>query len=97
MELPVITTDHTGCKDLVKEGVNGYICKKLDKFELAQKMEQMLFLREEELIKMGSKGRQIVLQRYAVEFVNKNYQRLITSIFKNTGSKVSRTTHLISD
>ncbi|MCG7859572.1 glycosyltransferase, partial [Flavihumibacter sediminis] len=27
MELPIITTNNTGCRDVVEDGVNGYLCQ----------------------------------------------------------------------
>lgn len=73
MELPVITTDNTGCKELVEAGRSGLICKKKDRFELAARMEEMLLMEERRRKAMGKRGREIVQAAYAVEWIVKSY------------------------
>lgn len=77
MELPVITTDNTGCKELVETGASGLLCKKKDRFELAAKMEEMLLMEEHRRIAMGKRGREIVLTTYAVEFILNSYDAAV--------------------
>ncbi|MBE7169736.1 MAG: glycosyltransferase family 4 protein [Williamsia sp.] len=77
MELPVITTDNTGCKELVEVGVSGLLCKKKDRFELAARMEEMLLMEKERRTAMGKRGREIVQAAYSVELIIRNYNSTV--------------------
>ena len=48
MEKPVITTNTTGCKEIVEDGVTGLLCNVKDDMDLAEKMEQMILMFTEE-------------------------------------------------
>ena len=80
MKLPIITTNHKGCRDVVEDGVNGFLCSLQDPFDLAKKMEEMLLLREQDRIQMGEKGREKVINRFGMEKVIHEYRRIISSI-----------------
>lgn len=73
MGRPIITTDAVGCRDVVDDGQNGYLCKVRDAADLADKMDRMLKLTSEQRQQMSSYGRlkmerefdeQIVIQKY---------------------------------
>jgi glycosyltransferase involved in cell wall biosynthesis len=73
MGRPIITTDAVGCREVVDDGVNGYLCQVRDAADLAAKMEQMLLLPPAQRLAMGLQGRakmeaefdeQIVIDRY---------------------------------
>ena len=57
MAKPIITTDNVGCRDVVDDGVNGYLCEVRNTQDLADKMEMMLNLSENERKLMGEAGR----------------------------------------
>ena len=80
MELPIITTDNTGCKELVEAGTSGLLCKKRDRFELAARMEEMLLMEEERRQAMGKRGREIIQSKYAIEFVIRSYNAAVAQI-----------------
>ncbi len=80
MELPIITTNNTGCRDVVEDGVNGYLCQIQDPFDLAKKMEEMLLLKEQDLKKMGEKGREKVVSRFGMDKVIHEYRRIISLV-----------------
>ncbi|MCP4588119.1 glycosyltransferase family 4 protein [Pseudoalteromonas sp.] len=70
----VITTDNTGCRDTVVEGVNGFLVNKYDSSDLASKME--LYLKEPSLIeKHGRMSRKLAEERFDVSRVNKRLLR----------------------
>ncbi len=77
MELPVITTDNTGCRELVKVGVSGLLCRKKDRFELAARMEEMLLMDAEKRIAMGRQSRRIVLAAYSVDQILDQYNAAV--------------------
>jgi glycosyltransferase involved in cell wall biosynthesis len=73
MARPIITSDAVGCREVVNDGVNGYLCKVRDAEDLAAKMEEMMSLSASQRLKMGNLGRikmehefdeQIVISKY---------------------------------
>lgn len=54
---PIITTDRSGCREVVDDGVNGYVVKQRDSEDLIQKIENFLALSHEQKIQMGLAGR----------------------------------------
>ena len=76
---PIITTDRSGCREVVDDGVNGYMIPCQSSERLIEAVEKFLNLTWEEKKKMGFEARrkverefdrQIVVERY-VEEVNK--------------------------
>jgi glycosyltransferase involved in cell wall biosynthesis len=64
MEKPVIATDVPGCSDVVKDGVNGFLCKAGDAKDLSNKMKEMLSLTEKNRMSMGKIGRKMVINNF---------------------------------
>ena len=73
---PIITTDRAGCREVIDDGINGYICKQNDSKDLIKQVEKFLALSWEERKNMGLAGRkkvekefdrQIVIDRYLQE------------------------------
>jgi glycosyltransferase involved in cell wall biosynthesis len=77
MEKPAITTNATGCKEVVEDGVTGYLCKVKDSNDLAAKMEKMLSLSEEERKEMGEKARQKIIKEFDKQIVLTAYLKAI--------------------
>jgi glycosyltransferase involved in cell wall biosynthesis len=80
MAKPIITTDNVGCRDVVDEGVNGYLCKPRDSRDLASAMEKFLQMDYEERIKMGVKSREKMLDEYDEKIVINAYLKVIKNI-----------------
>lgn len=80
MSKPIITTDVTGCRDIVDNGVNGYLVEVKNSVELAKAMKKMLNLSNIELIYMGRNGRKKVIENFSEEIVVNKYLSLIKSI-----------------
>lgn len=73
---PIITTDRSGCREVVEDGVNGYVVKQQDSQDLIEKVEKFLGLSVDERKAMGLSGRakverefdrKIVIQKYMEE------------------------------
>lgn len=73
---PIITTNRAGCREVVDDGVNGFVVKQRDAEDLISKIEKFLALPYAEKREMGLKGRrkverefdrQIVVERYLKE------------------------------
>lgn len=54
---PIITTDRSGCREVVEDGINGYIVEQQNSKDLINKIEKFLALSYDERKKMGIAGR----------------------------------------
>lgn len=77
---PVITTDVPGCRNVVKEGVNGYLCKLKDEEDLAAKMEKIISLDSNALNQMGEKSRELVKNNFDEKFVISKYLEAVNKV-----------------
>jgi glycosyltransferase involved in cell wall biosynthesis len=80
MELPIITSLNRGCKEVVLNNSNGYVCNLNDPFDVADKMEKMINLSADERTKMGKNGRALVIRKFNVESVICEYERTLKNI-----------------
>lgn len=80
MGKPLITTDHTGCREVVEDGVNGYICQPKNVEDLSTKMIKMMNLKENEFKKMGLKSREKVVNNFDEKIVLDAYKSLIQKL-----------------
>ncbi|MBS1598617.1 MAG: glycosyltransferase family 4 protein [Bacteroidetes bacterium] len=80
MELPIITSVNRGCKEVVINGSNGYLCNPNDAFDLADKMEKIINQSEDERVKMGKNGRALVIEKFNISKVIEEYQRTLRKI-----------------
>ncbi len=53
---PIVTTDVTGCREVVDDGVNGYLVPVKDSRALASAMEMIINLTDRERLRMGKLG-----------------------------------------
>ena len=70
---PIITTDRAGCREVVDDGVNGYICKQNDSQDLIKQIEKFLSLSLEARKQMGLEGRRKVEKEFDRQIVVKKY------------------------
>lgn len=77
MELPVITSDHTGCNSVIEDGVNGLLCKPRDAGGLAQRMVQIMRMDEAERNGMGRMGREKMQHQFDISHVIRIYDEAI--------------------
>jgi len=82
MEKPIVTTNVPGCKDVVDNGVNGFICEPYNSISLSDAMEKMLNLINEDLVDMGNKSRCKVIEKFSSDIVVKKYLDIIYDILK---------------
>ena len=73
MARPLIATNVTGCRDIVEDGVNGFLCNVRDGKDLAEKMKKMINLSAAEREKMGAKGREKMISEFDKKIVVKTY------------------------
>ena len=80
MACPIITTDAVGCREVVDDGVNGYLCKVREAGDLAEKMERMLSLSPEHRAEMGLRGRTKMVAEFNEQIVIRKYLAAISGI-----------------
>lgn len=80
MEKPIITTNVPGCKEVVSDGINGYLCKSKDPNDLAQKMKKMINLDKLKRLQMGKTGREKIINQFDEKIVIKKYIKAIEKI-----------------
>jgi len=80
MAKPIITTNVPGCREVVDNGINGYLCNVKDPEDLAHKMEKMLNLSPQEKMKMGTEGRQKIVREFDEKIVISKYLNAIKEI-----------------
>jgi len=76
----LIAADTSGCRTLIREGVNGYLCNEQDVTSLAEKMTTYYYLSAADKKQMGLEGRKKVLERFANDTIVDIYMRKIDSI-----------------
>ncbi len=68
MEKPIVTTDNTGCREVVEPGINGLVVPTRDSYALAVAIEKLLTdvsLRT----KMGQAGRRKMIEQFDERFI----------------------------
>jgi len=80
MAKPIIASDIAGCKELVDEGVTGFLCEVANVDSLVLGMERILRLTPIERSTMGNNGRKKMIKDYSVDRVIAIYHETITEI-----------------
>ena len=70
---PIITTDRSGCREVIDDGVNGFIVNQKDSEDLIEKIEKFLALSWEERKNMGLAGRAKVEKEFDRQIVVEKY------------------------
>lgn len=82
MARPIITTDNVGCRDIVDDGINGYLCKIKDYVDLADKIERILMLSDAEREDMGRKGREKMQREFDEKIIIKRYLDVMDEVLE---------------
>lgn len=80
MGRPIVATDAVGCREVVDDGLNGFLCKPRDAADLARKMEQMLLLTPDQRAAMGLRGREKMEREFDERIVIQKYLAAIESV-----------------
>ena len=84
MAKPLIATDVPGCREVVQEGVNGYLCEVCNAHDLADTMLQLIALPSQLRLLMGSQSRNMAETRFDEQIVTRKYLQVVDDV---TGSK----------
>lgn len=74
---PIIATDNVGCREIVIDGLNGYLCAKNDPADLCNKMEKLQQLSPAARAAMAAAGRQLVSTQHDERVVIQRYLALL--------------------
>lgn len=77
---PIITTDRAGCREIVDDGVNGYVVNQKDSRDLIDKVEKFLNLSMDERKAMGLSGRDKVEKGFDRKIVIEKYMEEIEKV-----------------
>lgn len=77
MEVPIITSRNTGCREVVEEGRNGFLCALHDAQDLAKRMEEMMELSNGRRAEMGRAGRELVTAKFGIDIILKEYDQTL--------------------
>lgn len=74
---PIITTDRSGCREIIDDGVNGYVIRQRDSQDLIEKLERFIALSQAERREMGLRGREKVEREFDRQIVVDAYLKEI--------------------
>ena len=77
MRRPIVASDVSGCREIVIDGFNGFLCKARDFSSLADAMVRMLQASPQERDQMGARGRAMAVERFSEESVIAAYLSVI--------------------
>lgn len=77
MGRPIITSDIPGCRELVEEGVNGFLCKSKDTASLVEALEKFIHLDDDEKTMMSRNSRRIAEEKFDVRKVYTYYEEAL--------------------
>ena len=80
MGRPMVATDVVGCREVVDDGDNGFLCQPRDAADLARKMEQMLLLTPDQRAAMGLRGREKMEREFDERIVIQKYLAAIEQV-----------------
>ncbi len=75
-----ITTNNVGCKDVIINDFNGFLCKKNSTLDLTKKIEKVILMDRKKISKMESKGHYFIKKNFDKKVINKKFVKLINEI-----------------
>lgn len=81
---PIITTNRSGCREVIDDGVNGFVVKQQDSQDLIEKIERFLALSWEARRNMGLAGRTKVEKEFDRKIVVEKYMKEIEILWMDT-------------
>jgi glycosyltransferase involved in cell wall biosynthesis len=84
MEVPIITSMNTGCKEVVQEGLNGFLCAPNNANDLALRMEQMMGLSASRRAELGKNGRELVSAKFGIDRILREYDLTLSVLTQHS-------------
>lgn len=82
---PIITTDAIGCREVVDNDMNGFLCRPRDAESLKHQMTKMLAMSEPELSRMGNASRRKAEEIFDERLVIDKYTAVLVKIASSGG------------
>jgi glycosyltransferase involved in cell wall biosynthesis len=73
MARPLVATDVPGCREVVEDGVNGFLCQAMDSASLANAMKKLAEFSPSQRMVMGEAGRRKVQDKFSETVVIRAY------------------------
>ncbi len=80
MSRPIVATDVPGCREVVDDGVSGYLCKVRDVSDLADKLESILLLSKQQRTDMGLMGRGKMQREFDAGIILHRYLNVVDEV-----------------
>ena len=80
MARPIITTDSVGCREVVEDGVTGYLVPPRDRGALVAALARFMSLRPEDQGGMGRAARQRMLEQFDESIVIDRYKEVVRAV-----------------
>jgi len=80
MGKPLIATDVPGCREVVKDGMNGYLCAVRNSNDLADRMLKLIAMPSGLRLQMGCQSRNIAETRFDEQIVISKYLKTVDQI-----------------
>jgi glycosyltransferase involved in cell wall biosynthesis len=80
MAKPIITSDIPGCRDVVEDGLNGFLCEPRNHRDLFEKMKKMVELDEDERRTLGNNGREKMKREFDHNIVIAKYEKAVAEL-----------------
>jgi len=83
MEKVIVATNIQGCKDIVLDGYNGFICEPKNPESLYAAIKKAVALSPERRVEMGKNGRKYVSGKFEKSIIYKRYLDIVKAITEN--------------
>ena len=77
---PIITTNRSGCREVIEDGINGFLVKEQDSGDLIEKIEKFISITNGERKKMGIAGREKVRKEFDRKIVINKYLKELENL-----------------
>jgi glycosyltransferase involved in cell wall biosynthesis len=82
MGRPLIATGIPGCRELIDDGITGFICKTKDFDNLSEKMELFINMDDDKLHEMSIKSREKMINEFSMQRVLPKYENAVKQFVK---------------
>ena len=80
MSKPIVATDWVGCREVVTDGVNGYLCRIKDAQSLADTMLKMVEAGKQKQLEMGAFGRMLMERHFDEKIILEKYLDILSTL-----------------
>lgn len=81
---PIITTNNIGCKEVVKDGYNGFLCEPKSVDSLVDSMKKFIGLNYNNRVTMGYNSRKLIQEKFDEKIVIEKYLSKISMVLDHS-------------